>query len=77
MPTTACLKGVLPKGAGVGVGQLAGTEVPVATTGHIRYVVDVQNGETRSWTFIVNNRPLTARELKWRTQFFAFQSPYL
>jgi hypothetical protein len=40
---TACLKGVLPKGAGVGVGQLAGSVVPVATAGHIRYVVDVED----------------------------------
>jgi hypothetical protein len=40
----ACLKGVLPERAGVGVGQLAGSEVPVATAGHIRYVVDVEDG---------------------------------
>ncbi len=50
----ACLKGVLPEGAGVGVGQLAGSVVPVAS-GHIRYVIDVEDGETGSWTF----RPLT------------------
>jgi hypothetical protein len=72
MPT-ACLKGVLPKGAGVGVGQLAGSEVPVAA-GHIRYVVDVEDGQTGSWAF-VNNRPLTAKGSKWRTQLLAFQSP--
>ncbi len=63
----ACLKGVLPEGAGVGVGQLAGSVVPVATTGHIRYVVDVQDGQTGSWTFIVKNRPLTTSGTKWRT----------
>jgi hypothetical protein len=56
MPT-ACLKGVLPERAGVGVGQLAGSVVPVAS-GHIRYVVDVEHGETGSLAF-VNNRPLT------------------
>jgi hypothetical protein len=54
----ACLKGVLPERAGVGVGQLTRSEVPVATTGHIRYVVDVEDGQTGSWG-IVNNRPLT------------------
>jgi hypothetical protein len=45
---TACLKGVLPEGAGVGVGQLTRSEVPVAATGHIRYVVDVEDGQTGS-----------------------------
>ncbi len=72
-PTTACLKGVLPEGAGVGVGQLTRREVPVAATGHIRYVVDVEDGETGSWPF-VNNRPLTSSGTKWRTQRLAFQS---
>ncbi len=62
----ACLKGVLPEGAGVGVGQLPGTEVPVAATGHIRYVVDVEDRKTGSWAF-VNNRPLTSS--------LAFQNP--
>jgi hypothetical protein len=72
---TACLKGVLPERAGVGVGQLAGSVVPVATTGHIRYVVDVEDRQTGSWTFIVKNRPLTSSGTKWRTQRLAFQSP--
>jgi hypothetical protein len=70
----ACLKGVLPERAWVGVGLLAGSVVPVAS-GHIRYVVDVQNGETGSWAFIVNNRPLTSSGTKWRTTRLAFQSP--
>ncbi|MFN9910760.1 MAG: hypothetical protein ACK56F_32415, partial [bacterium] len=70
---TACLKGVLPERAGVGVGQLTRSEVPVAT-GHIRYVVDVEHGQTGSWAF-VNNRPLTSSGTKWRTQRLAFQSP--
>ncbi len=48
MPT-ACLKGVLPERAGVGVGQLTGSVVPVAAAGHIRYVVDVEDGQTGSW----------------------------